>query len=54
MIEKEKTILVMDWLDTYAGSELVVKYLNQVYNFDKVYTLTNVMPSENIKKILIQ
>jgi len=51
MIEKEKTILVMDWLDTYAGSELVVKYLNQVYNFDKVYTLTNVMPSENIKKI---
>jgi glycosyltransferase involved in cell wall biosynthesis len=47
----QKTILVMDWLDAYAGSEQVVKYLHQKYKFDKVYALTNVMSPENIKKI---
>ena len=47
----DKTILVMDWLDAYAGSEQVVKYLHQVYKFDKLYVLTNIMPSEKIKKI---
>tara|TARA_B100000795_G_scaffold87078_1_gene63379 strand:- start:1054 stop:2145 length:1092 start_codon:yes stop_codon:yes gene_type:complete len=47
----DKTILVMDWLDAFAGSELVVKYLHQLYNFEKVYVLTNVMPVENLKKI---
>ena len=46
----DKTILVMDWLDAYAGSEQVVKYLHQVYKFDKLYVLTNIMPSEKIKK----
>lgn len=50
-MKKEKTILVMDWLDAYAGSEQVVKYLHQLYKFDKVYTLTNIMPSEHIYKI---
>jgi glycosyltransferase involved in cell wall biosynthesis len=47
----DKTILVIDWLDAFAGSELVVKYLHQLYNFEKVYVLTNVMPVENLKKI---
>lgn len=47
----DKTILVMDWLDAFAGSELVVKYLHQLYNFEKVYVLTNRMPEENLKKI---
>jgi glycosyltransferase involved in cell wall biosynthesis len=46
-----KTILVMDWLDVVAGSELVVKYLHQLYKFEKVYVLTNIMPEENLKKI---
>ena len=46
-----KIILVMDWLDAYAGSEQVVKYLHQKYKFDKVYALTNIMPQENIEKI---
>ena len=50
-MKKKKTILVMDWLDAYAGSEQVVRYLHQIYEFDKVYTLINVMPPENIKKI---
>lgn len=50
--QKIKThILVMDWLDAYAGSEQVAKYLHQQFNFDKVYALTNVMPKENLKKI---
>ena len=41
----------MDWLDAYAGSEQVVKYLHQMYKFDKVYTLINIMPKNNIQKI---
>ncbi len=51
MNKKQPVILVMDWLDTYAGSEQVVKYLHQVYQFDKVYALTHVMPVENLKRI---
>ncbi len=48
---KPRAILVMDWLDTYAGSEQVVRYLHQIYNFEKVYTLINIMSKENIEKI---
>jgi len=48
---KPRAILVMDWLDSYAGSEQVVKYLNQIYEFEKVYTLINIMSKENIEKI---
>ena len=47
----QKKILVMDWLDDYAGSEQIAKYLHQVYNFDKVYTLVNVMASDHLKRI---
>lgn len=47
----QKKILVMDWLDDYAGSEQIAKYLHQVYNFDKVYTLVNVMATEHLKRI---
>lgn len=50
-MEVKKRILVMDWLDAYAGSEQVVKYLHQKYTFDKVYVLINIMPEENIRKI---
>ena len=41
----------MDWLDDYAGSEQIAKYLHQVYKFDKVYTLVNVMKREHLKRI---
>lgn len=41
----------MDWLDAFAGSEQLVIYLHQVYNFDKLYTLINVMPEENLKRM---
>ena len=50
-MEKRKVILVMDWLDAYAGSEQIVKYLHQLYDFDKVYTLVNAMPKNISKKI---
>mgnify|MGYP005988837935 CR=1 FL=1 len=53
-MKKRKVILVMDWLDAYAGSEQIVKYLHQVYSFDKVYTLINIMPKENFERIFGQ
>ena len=51
MNKKQPVILVMDWLDAYAGSEQVVKYLHEVYQFDKVYALTHIMPVKNLKRI---
>ncbi|MDG1039617.1 MAG: hypothetical protein P8H13_07470 [Polaribacter sp.] len=50
-MEIRKKILVIDWLDTYGGSEKVVKYLHELYNFDKVYTLVNVMSKKNLDEI---
>jgi glycosyltransferase involved in cell wall biosynthesis len=44
----EKTVLVMDWLDAYGGSEKVAKYLHEEFKFDKVYILVNVMNKENL------
>lgn len=41
----------MDWLDDYAGSEQVVRYLHQVYGFEKVYTLVDVMSQAHKEKI---
>lgn len=50
-MKKRKTILVMDWLDAYAGSEQVAKYLHEVYRFDKIYTLINIMPQKHFDRI---
>ena len=50
-MKKKKAILVIDWLDAYGGSEKVAKYLHQIYDFKKVYTLVNVMSEDNLKKI---
>ncbi len=50
----KKKILVIDWLDTYGGSEKVVKYLHELYDFDKVYTLVNVMSDSNLGEIFSQ
>lgn len=41
----------MDWLDDYAGSEQVVKYLHEEYHFNKVYALINIMPKKNFERI---
>jgi len=50
----KKKILVIDWLDTYGGSEKVVKYLHELYDFDKVYTLVNVMSESSLNEIFAQ
>jgi glycosyltransferase involved in cell wall biosynthesis len=50
-METKKKILVIDWLDIYGGSEKVVKYLHELYDFDKVYTLVNVMSKKNLNEI---
>ena len=50
-MNKTKNILVIDWLDAYGGAERVVKYLDEVFKFDEVYTLVNVMTDKNIHQI---
>lgn len=50
-MSKNNVILVMDWLDEYAGSEQIAKYLNEQYTFSKVYCLINIMPESSLKKI---
>lgn len=42
-IEKLRVALVLDWLDTYGGAERIVKYLNEIYDFEEVYTIANTM-----------
>jgi len=47
----QKKILVIDWLDAYGGAERVAKYLDQVFVFDEVYTLVNIMDPNKIREI---
>lgn len=49
MLNNDTNILLIDWLDVYGGAERVVKYLDEIYHFDKVYTLVNVMPKEPLR-----
>ncbi|NCT15773.1 MAG: glycosyltransferase family 4 protein [Flavobacteriales bacterium] len=51
MLNSDKNILLIDWLDVYGGAERVVKYLDEIYHFDKVYTLVNVMPNEALDRM---
>ena len=41
-----KVVLVVDWLDSYAGAERVIKSLNDIYHFEDVYTISNTMDKE--------
>jgi glycosyltransferase involved in cell wall biosynthesis len=50
-MKKDKTILVIDWLDVYGGAEKVAKYLHEEFKFDKVYTLVNIMTPENLLNV---
>jgi len=45
-----KKVLVVDWLDKYAGSERVIKSLDNIFKFDKYYSLVNIMSKEDTKK----
>lgn len=50
-MKKQFNILLIDWLDVYGGAERVVKYLDEIYHFDKVYTLVNNMPDDMFKNM---
>jgi glycosyltransferase involved in cell wall biosynthesis len=45
-----KKALVVDWLDKYAGSERVIKSLDNIFKFDNYYSLVNIMSQEDTKK----
>jgi len=46
-----KKILVADWLDKYGGAERVLSILNKCYDFDKCYTLLNIMSDFDQAKV---
>ena len=46
-----KKILVVDWLDKYGGAERVLSVLNKCYDFDKCYTLLNIMSDFDQEKV---
>ncbi len=46
-----KKALAVDWLDKYAGSERTIKSLESVFDFEKCYTLVNIMSKNDLKLI---
>jgi glycosyltransferase involved in cell wall biosynthesis len=46
-----KKALVVDWLDRYGGAERVIASLENVFSFEKTYTLINVMTENDLIKI---
>ena len=46
-----KKILVADWLDKYGGAERVLSLLNSCFDFDKCYTLLNIMSEADQSKV---
>lgn len=46
-----KKALVVDWLDKYGGAERVIASLENVFSFEKTYTLVNVMKENDLIKI---
>ena len=47
-----KKILVADWLDKYGGAERVLTVLNRQYDFEKCYTLINIMSDNDLVRFL--
>ncbi len=45
-----KATLVIDWLDKYAGSERVIKAINETIDFTYYYSLINMMSPEDLKR----
>lgn len=50
-VKNVKKALVADWLDKFTGSESVMASLEEIFAFDEVYTITNVMSERDFKKI---
>lgn len=46
-----KKALAVDWLDKYAGSERTIKSLESTFDFDKCYTLVNIMSTDDLRLI---
>lgn len=46
-----KKIIIIDWLDKYGGAERVIKSMNEVLNFNQVYTLVNIMKPKELQEI---
>ncbi|WP_432672389.1 glycosyltransferase [Flavobacterium sp. SM2513] len=50
-MDKIKKVLIADWLDAYGGAERVIKSINDVFNFNKTYTLICIMKKDNLFKL---
>lgn len=46
----KKKVLVVDWLDLYGGAEKVITEIDQIFNFEKYYALTDVRKEEEKHK----
>lgn len=46
-----KKAIVIDWLDKYGGAERVIGAFEKIFSFDITYTLANIMPDDELKKI---
>lgn len=49
-----KKAIIVDWLDKYGGAERVIAKINQIFQFDEVYTLTNIMRKEDFVELFPQ
>lgn len=49
--QEVKKAIVIDWLDKYGGAERVIGAFEKIFSFDITYTLANIMPGEELKKI---
>lgn len=46
-----KKALIIDWLDKYGGAERVIATFQKIFSFDITYTLANIMPEQDLRKI---
>jgi len=46
-----KAALVVDWLDKYAGSERVIKEIDDVFLFSEYHSMVNIMSDQDQKKM---
>ena len=46
-----KKILIVDWLDKYGGAERVLTVLNKHFDFDKCFTLINIMSNGDLNRV---
>ena len=46
-----KKTLIVDWFDKYGGAERVLTVLNKQFDFDKCFTLINIMSNNDLKRV---